>query len=209
VSYTLTVTNDGPSTATDLTVVDTLPAGLGTPTVTSSGGFACTTQATAPQLRCTRASQTAGASSSILYTAPVSPDLGPEVALTNSASVSSPTRDPNTTNNSASARTTTPVCTIDSRNVIGPRAINGTAGPDVICGSGFAESINGLGGDDVVFAGGGDDTVLGGLGDDSLYGQAGNDTLSGQDGLDRLFGGPGADGCNVGPGGGTTNGCTP
>jgi uncharacterized repeat protein (TIGR01451 family) len=170
ITYTLTINNAGPSAAVNLTVTDTLPAGVGTPTVTSPGGFSCATQAAPPQLTCTMASLAAGATATIIYTAPVSPDLGPGVALTNSANVGSDTADPDTANNSTTATTATSSCTIDFRTASGPRFIQGTQGPDVICGSNFADSINGLGGSDVVFAGGGDDTVLGGLGDDALFG---------------------------------------
>jgi uncharacterized repeat protein (TIGR01451 family) len=99
-TYNLTVSNTGPSSAeADITVTDTLPAGLTFVSGGGSGGFTCT--AVGQTVTCVRAtSLTPGASASFDVTVAVSPSAGPEV--TNTASTSSDTDDPDPGNNSDS-----------------------------------------------------------------------------------------------------------
>ncbi len=99
IAYTLNVSNAGPSTATSVSVADTLPAGA--VLVSASGsGWACSGTAT---VTCTRASLAVGAAPSINVTidAPASAGIA-----TNNAAISSAVNDPSAGNDSSSAATT-------------------------------------------------------------------------------------------------------
>jgi uncharacterized repeat protein (TIGR01451 family) len=97
-TYTLTVTNNGPSAAAGLVITDTLPAGVNfsstSPGCTESGGA----------VTCTLASLVAGASTPLMITV----DVDPATAgiLTNTAVVTSTTADPIPINNTATETTT-------------------------------------------------------------------------------------------------------
>ncbi|GIV98402.1 MAG: hypothetical protein KatS3mg057_3059 [Herpetosiphonaceae bacterium] len=100
INYTLQVRNIGPSTAESVSVVDTLPDGV-TNISFSGTGWDCTRNDLT--VSCFRASLAAGATApniSISVTAPVE-----GTTLTNSATVSSSTKDPNNGNNTATATT--------------------------------------------------------------------------------------------------------
>lgn len=208
VTCTLTVTGNGNVDAQNLTVTDTLPAGL---TVAAApppggGGFTCSILAGGSQLTCTKPSQPNGASSVITYTVQVGDQVGPGVTLTNNASVTSATPDPTPGNNTSSASVVTVACTINASAANALGQILGTPGNDVICGGAGAEDIAAQGGNDVVFGGGGNDRISGSDGNDFLFGGAGNDQLSGGNGDDHLFGqadtdqaagSPGTDTCDA------------
>jgi uncharacterized repeat protein (TIGR01451 family) len=97
-TYTITVTNGGPSTATGVTVTDTLPAGVTFVSATPSQG-SCSGTST---VTCNLGSLTNGASATI--TIIVTPTT--TGTISNTASVTSGVTDPNTSNNSASQSTT-------------------------------------------------------------------------------------------------------
>jgi uncharacterized repeat protein (TIGR01451 family) len=105
-SYTLTVTNRGPSTATDVVVTDALPAAL-TATGATGDGWTCTLEDAGSAVTCTRPTLAPGASAAIVLTVTVGdPDVASGVAgtsIVNTATVTSPTPDPDLTNNSGSA----------------------------------------------------------------------------------------------------------
>lgn len=99
-SYTVTVSNAGPDTAASVVMTDTLPAGV-TAAAASGAGWACSLAANV--FTCNLASLTVGPAAPITITANA-PSAGG--SITNSASVSSSTSDPNAADNSASATTT-------------------------------------------------------------------------------------------------------
>jgi uncharacterized repeat protein (TIGR01451 family) len=99
-SYNLAFINDGPSDATGVTVVDTLPAGVtfvssvpGPPTCTAAGST----------LTCDMGGLTAGSNGTV--TINVTVDAGASGMLVNTATVSGSETDPNTANNTAQAAT--------------------------------------------------------------------------------------------------------
>lgn len=104
VTYTIVVNNAGPSTATSVTMTDNIPAGTTFVSLGQSGAvsFNCTTPpagGTGP-VTCSAASFPAGSTTTftlIVHTGPAT------TAVTNTASVSSATSDPNPANNSATA----------------------------------------------------------------------------------------------------------
>jgi uncharacterized repeat protein (TIGR01451 family) len=100
-TYTLTVTNNGPSDATDVTISDPLPVGATVVSATPSHG----TCAGTPTLSCTITSLANGADATITVVVDVSPSFLPG-DITNTATVSSATPDPNPTNNSAATTAT-------------------------------------------------------------------------------------------------------
>jgi hypothetical protein len=102
ISYDIRVTNNGPSTAQSVSVSDTLPAGVLLMRVRSQGG-SCTVQGSGPgvSVSCAAAKLASGAVWQIeLLVRIVS---RPGSVVSNTATVSSSTADPNTANNSATA----------------------------------------------------------------------------------------------------------
>lgn len=98
-TYNITVTNSGPSNASDVTLTDTLPANTIFVSVTESQG-SCSGTST---VTCNLGSIASGASANVeIVIRPKSTGT-----ISNSASVSSSVADPNSTNNSATATTTT------------------------------------------------------------------------------------------------------
>ncbi|MBD8539605.1 beta strand repeat-containing protein [Frigoribacterium sp. CFBP 8751] len=100
VIYTLTATNNGPSEATNAVLKDTLPAGVTATNVVSPAGATCDVADGAVQ--CQWATLARNATSVVTITATIAADA-PAGSLRNTASIVSPTSDPDTTNNSASA----------------------------------------------------------------------------------------------------------
>ena len=99
VTYTLNVSNAGPSTAVSVTVTDTIPPGASFVSATGSG-WSCSGTAT---VTCTRASLAAGAAPAITLTVNAPASAG---TATNTASVSSTTNDPGPGSNTSNTSTT-------------------------------------------------------------------------------------------------------
>lgn len=117
ISYTLTVTNNGPSDAQNVVITDTVAdltqLSLGTVTGTT-GGAACS----APQggsLRCTVATLANGATATVTLTGVLGSGLAAGVVVGNIATVTSGTADTNAVNNSAAGQVTTTTASADVR----------------------------------------------------------------------------------------------
>ena len=125
-TYNISVANSGPSNATGVTIVDTLPTGVAF--VSASAG--CTEAA--GTVTCDVGSLPSGASASVTVQVTVGPGVtGP---ITNSASVTGSETDPNTANNAAT-ETTAVVAQADL-------SITKTGSPDpVVAGTALAYSI--------------------------------------------------------------------
>ena len=108
ITYTLTVTNNGPGNSSGYVLSDTLPSVLKSVATTSSG---CTV--TAPGVVCAGAPLAAGASvtDTITANAPAPPNPF-TAAITNTATLSANEADPNSSNNSASATVSPNIVTV-------------------------------------------------------------------------------------------------
>ena len=93
-TYTLVVSNKGPSTATDVVVTDTLPAGLSLVSIDEPSGWTCSGSAT---IRCTTPSLRAGETATITVTVLVGADAVDQV--TNVVEVDSEEPDANPADN--------------------------------------------------------------------------------------------------------------
>jgi uncharacterized repeat protein (TIGR01451 family) len=123
--YTLSVANDGPTAATAVSVVDTLPPGTGF--VSADGpGWSCSHLGQV--VTCTMASLASGSSAPAIAIAAAAP--GNTGNITNLASVSSATSDPDGTNNAAT--TTTLV------NLFADLAVSIVDSPDPVQGTAVA-----------------------------------------------------------------------
>jgi len=102
-TYTVTVTNNGPNAASSVTVTDTLPAELTFVSCNSTGGGVC--GGTGNNRTVTFASLAAGVSATITIEATIGAATLHGATLSNTASATSATFDPNSANNSATATT--------------------------------------------------------------------------------------------------------
>lgn len=106
VDFELTVTNNGPSRATDVRIADTLPAPL--EYVSASGvGFTCTNSGA--KVECVNPKLDPNAQGRVVIKAriPASANVTEQTEIVNTASVTSPTPDPNTGNNTAMVKVPT------------------------------------------------------------------------------------------------------
>lgn len=114
VAYTITVTNNGPDAASNVTLTDILTAPF--VSLTAPAGWTCTTPAVGATgtVTCSIASlaDAAVANFTLSVTAPAGP-----ATLTNTASVTSGTADPNSGNNSATASTAITVLPVAQADV--------------------------------------------------------------------------------------------
>ncbi len=201
ITYSLTVRNDGPQTATSVILSDVIPANTTFVSVTPAAGWSCSPLAvggTGTQT-CTIATLASLSSASFTLVVKVNSGTPSGTVIGNTATVSSATTDPNSANNTA---TTTTV--VGTAAVLCDRAgaitgtnqsdtLNGTLGDDIICGGNGRDTINGRSGNDVIFGQNGKDVLTGDDGNDSIMGGNGKDRITGGPGLDALRGGNGPD----------------
>jgi uncharacterized repeat protein (TIGR01451 family) len=194
-TYTITVTNNGPLGATNVVVTDNLPASPDIDFVS----------ATSPSGMCDRTGNTvmcnlgtvANGGTAIVTIVVKTRKSG---TLSNTATVASP-EDNTPANDSATATTTVTKPPAGGKKKgkkkgkvsCATPTIVGTAGDDVITGTSRADVIVTYTGNDQVFAGGGKDLVCTGAGADFVVGDTGGDTVIGGGGPDRLVGGDGGD----------------
>jgi uncharacterized repeat protein (TIGR01451 family) len=108
VTYTIAVSNAGPSVASNVVVKDTIPAEVAVLTVTPSVG-SCTAGIPGNPLQpltCTMDSMAVGGSATITVVARVNPSVPDGTVINNNATVSSAVTDSNNANNSATAAVT-------------------------------------------------------------------------------------------------------
>jgi uncharacterized repeat protein (TIGR01451 family) len=98
ITYTQTVTNAGPSTATSVTLTETLPGNTTAVSLTGPAAWTCTVGT----LSCTISSLAPG-SASFTFVVTVNSGTASGTQISQTASVSSATADPNTANNTATA----------------------------------------------------------------------------------------------------------
>jgi len=105
VSYTITVSNNGPNDAANLTLTDTLPAATAFQSIAAPSGWTCTTPSVGGtgQVSCTAAALTNGSSAQYTLTLAVACATPNGTAISNTATATSTTLNPNPTpQNSAS-----------------------------------------------------------------------------------------------------------
>jgi uncharacterized repeat protein (TIGR01451 family) len=195
-TYAVSSKNEGPSTAQNVQIVDTLPAETLFLSATPSTPGTCTTPSVGGtgQVTCTWSGPT---STSDIRSVTIVVEVGGPGTILNGATTSSTVEDPDPTNNNVSVATEI-ICTIYGTE--GNDVLTGTDGFDVICGLGGNDTIHSLEGDDRIFGGEGDDRIDGGPGADKLHGENGHDQLQGGTGDDKLFGEAGNDQLHGGQG---------
>src|SRR4051794_19016576 len=209
-TYTVTVSNNGPDGATNVTMVDTMPNSVDFISATPSSG-SCTQQAR--KVTCHLGSIAAGTPANV-STPTVSIQVRPTKpgSITNSATVTSAENDPAKANNTDTATTRVnaaagpppaaqPTChgrvativgTSGDNNLVGTGGrdvVLARAGDDVILTDGGRDVVCAGRGHDIVRSGGRGDRVYGGGGPDKEVGGGGADVLRGNGGRDRLLGG--------------------
>lgn len=105
-TWTITATNDGPSTATSVLLTDTLPAGVTYVGGVNNNGQTVCTLVQAATVECAVGTLDPGESAVVQLTVRVAASLDPGTVLHNSVTVSSATPDPNGANNTATQDTT-------------------------------------------------------------------------------------------------------
>ncbi len=120
-TYTLIATNNGPGGATNVTITDTLPAGVTFVSANASQGSCLQAAGT---VTCNVGALPSIALNSATVTIVVTPQAAAAPSITNTASVSATEPDPNPANNSASVTTTvTPVADLAVTKTSSPTSV--------------------------------------------------------------------------------------
>jgi uncharacterized repeat protein (TIGR01451 family) len=143
ITYTQVVTNNGPSTATTVSMVETTPPNTTFQSITTPAGWSCTTPAVngTGTITCTNPSFAPG-SSTFTIALKVTAGTAAGTAINNTANVSSAVTDPNLTNNSATASDVVALATqadLVTTNVASPTSV--AAGSNVA----YTQSVTNLG----------------------------------------------------------------
>ncbi|MEO7757957.1 MAG: ExeM/NucH family extracellular endonuclease, partial [Dokdonella sp.] len=106
-TYTITMTNNGPDAAGSATWSDTLPAGTSFASLSAAGGWSCTTPAVGAggAINCSNPSFALG-NAAFTFVVTVGPTVAAGTVLSNSATISSGSTDPVPANNIGTATTT-------------------------------------------------------------------------------------------------------
>jgi len=105
-TYTITVTNNGPSDAQNVTLVDTLPTGTTFVAQAETSGLSFALTQTGNQVSDSISTLPAGSSATFTLTALVGASVPDGTVLSDTATASTSTTDPNSSNNSSTASTT-------------------------------------------------------------------------------------------------------
>lgn len=179
----LSVVNNGPDQASDVTLTDTLPAGAANVTATSGQGKCG--PFTAGKVICNLGVLPAGSAINITLKGVIA---NPGV-LSNVANVGGTQLDKQIANNTA--RQTVNAVPLSCQGLT--PTIVGTPGNDTLRGTGKRDVIQALSGNDTIYGADGDDVLCGGEGNDSLKGEKGNDKLDGGAYVDSCDGAAGTD----------------
>lgn len=105
-TYTMTVSNGGPSTSRAVSVTDQLPDGTSFVSGVDGNGATVCALVQPGKVVCDLATMQPGTAKTVYLTVQVAPSVAKDTVLINSASVSSATSDPDLSNNGAAAPTT-------------------------------------------------------------------------------------------------------
>src|SRR3984893_2189618 len=135
-TYTITVTNAGPSNAASVSLSDTLPAGPPFVSLASPGGWSCTTPAMGAGGTVSCSNPSLGLGSAVFtLTIAVGPSVTAGTVISNTATASSATSDPNPGNEMGTATTTVGAATVDL-------LVNKTDSPDpVVTGAALTYTV--------------------------------------------------------------------
>lgn len=150
VTYTITVSNNGPDSADAASLNDPLPAGSTFVSLSSPAGWSCSTPSVGSGGTVTCNNATYPVTSGDVFTLVVNIPSGtaPGTTFTNQATVSSSTFDPTDENNSASAATTVPGTSADMQVTKTASASEVFADSDIT----YAIQVNNFGPDDATSA---------------------------------------------------------
>jgi uncharacterized repeat protein (TIGR01451 family) len=231
-TYTITVTNAGPDSATNATVSDDLTNRVDFVSATASSGSCQGAKGKGHGGKVSCNLGTVTSAGTVTVTIVVTPTRAGTIF--NTASVTSDLSDPQPNNNSDTETTTVqkpppgPTCLGKAATLVGTLGddtLTGTDKADVIVALAGSDQVFGLDGKDLICAAGGadfvdggprPDRVSGGLGRDLMIGRGGGDELRGKRGRDRLrgnagndllAGGRGRDRCRGGPGSDVLRSC--
>ena len=99
ITYTQVVTNSGPSTATSVTLTETVPANTTAQTLTGPAGWTCNVGT----LTCTIATLGTGPTGNFSFVVKVNAGTAPGTAINDTVTIGSAVSDPNSANNTATA----------------------------------------------------------------------------------------------------------